>query len=298
MDIDYGPALPPRLDSHSRVDDALGINVSSVEEPSRLPSAQPKKSHSFKQYVVAPSSASDHYSDHSDEPRPAPSRAKKHTDKSKHKSRSRYLASSSKEDQSPEARYRSLKPSRKTYSDQDHPQHDPDPPYYREVALCDIPSQYAEEVDTFRHILKLPDPRDSLPRSSTAVMGLDDEKGRQELRPRGPSSMLPLNSIIKDAFNKFDQDFQAANLPKGKYIRAPPSTAKWYKMGQPCYEDKMQELHTDFAKIFISPKPSGAPMGKVRLPILKELEHQARQNISTLNFTTTFAKTSSSYNST
>ena len=84
MDIDYGPALPPRLDSHSRVDDASGINVSSVEEPSRLPSAQPKKSsHSFKQYVVAPKSASDHYSDHSDEPRPSPSRAKKHTDKSK-----------------------------------------------------------------------------------------------------------------------------------------------------------------------------------------------------------------------
>ena len=299
MDIDYGPALPPRLDSHGRVDDASAVNVSAVEEPLRLPSAQPKKTYlSSKQYAVAPSSASDHYSDHSDEPRPAPSRAKKHTDKSKHKSRSRYLPSSSEEDQSPEARHRSPKSSRKTYSDQDHPQHDPEPPYYREVALSDIPSQYAEEVDTFRRILKLPDPRDSLPRSSTAVMGLDDEKGRQELRPRGPSSMLPLNSIIKDAFDKFDQDFQAANLPEGKYIRAPPSTAKWYKVGQPCYEDKMQELNTDFAKICISPKPSGAPMSKVPLPILNELEHQARQNISTLNFTTTFAKTSSSCNST
>ena len=118
MDIDYGPALPPRLDSHGRVNDASGFNVSSVEEPSRLPSAQPKKTyHSSKQY--------------------------------------------------------------------------------------------------------------SLRRSSTAVMGLDDEKGRQEFRPRGPSSMLPLNSIIKDAFDKFDQDFQAANLPEGRYIRAPPSTAKW-----------------------------------------------------------------------
>ena len=39
-------------------------------------------------------------------------------------------------------------------------------------------------------------------------------------------------------------------------------------------------------------------MAKVPLPILKELEHQARQNISTLNFATTFAKTSSSCNST
>ena len=50
-----------------------------------------------------------------------------------------------------------------------------------------------------------------MPRSSTSVMGLDDEKGCQELRPRGPSSMLPLSSVIKDAFNKFEHDFQAAN---------------------------------------------------------------------------------------
>ena len=207
MDVEYGPALPPRLDSYdSRVDDASGHPLSSVEEPS--------------------------------------------------------------------------------YPDQDHPQHDPDPPYYREVALSDIPSQYAEQVDTFLRILKLSDSRESLPRSSTAVMGLDDEKGRQELRPRGPSSMVPLNSIIKDAFDKFDQDFQAANLPEGEYIKAPPSTAKWYKVGQPCYEDKIQELNTDFAKICISPKPPGAPMGEFPLPILKELEHQARQNISTLNFAT------------
>ena len=60
-------------------------------------------------------------------------------------------------------------------SDQDLPQHDPDPPYYKEVALSDIPSQYAEEVDTFRCLLSLPDPRESMPRSSTFVMGLDDE---------------------------------------------------------------------------------------------------------------------------
>ena len=58
MDIDYGPALPPHLDSHSsRVDDTSSHNVSSVEEPSRLPSAKPKKSHSFKQYDVVLSSA-------------------------------------------------------------------------------------------------------------------------------------------------------------------------------------------------------------------------------------------------
>ena len=38
-------------------------------------------------------------------------------------------------------------------------------------------------------------------------------------------------------------------------------------------------------------------MGKVPLPVLKELEHQARQNLSTINFMAAFAKTSSSCNS-
>ena len=126
--------------------------------------------------------------------------------------------------------------------------------------MSDVPSQYAEEMDTFRRILALPDSTESMPRSATSVMGLDDEKDSQELRPRGPSSMLPLSSVIKDTFDKFEHDFQAANLPEGKCIK-PPSTAKWYKMGQPCYEDKIQELIKDFAKICITPKPSGAPQG-------------------------------------
>ena len=185
--------------------------------------------------------------------------------------------SSSEEDHSPVARHRSSKPSRAqpsgAASDQDLPQHDPDPPYYREVALSDIPSQYSEEVDTFRHILSLPDPRDSMPRSSTSVLGLDDEKGRQELRPIGPSSILPLSSVIKDAFDKFQHDFKAANLAEGKYVKPPPSTSKWYKVGQPTFQDKIQELNTDFAKICITPRPPGAPVAKVPLPVLKELEH-------------------------
>ena len=200
------------------------------------------------------------------------------------------MSSSSEEDQSSVARHRSSKPSGAqpsgVLSDQDQLQHDPDPPYYKEVVLSDVPSQYAEEVDTFRRILSSLIPAQILNFSQ----GLDDEKGRQELRPRGPSSMLPLSSVIKDPFDKFKHDFQAANLPEGKYIKPPPSTAKWYKVGQPYYEEKIQELNT--------PKPPGAPMGKVPLPILKELEHQARQNISTLNFTAAFAKTSSSCNAT
>ena len=34
-------------------------------------------------------------------------------------------------------------------------------------------------------------------------------------------------------------------------------------------------------------------MDKIPIPVLEELEHQARQNISTINFTAAFAKTSS-----
>ena len=63
--------------------------------------------------------------------------------------------------------------------------------------MSDLPSQYAEEIETFRHVLHLPDPRETMPRSSTSVLGLDDVKGQQELRPRGPSAMLPLSPYLK-----------------------------------------------------------------------------------------------------
>ena len=53
-----------------------------------------------------------------------------------------------------------------------------------------------------------------------------------------------------------------------------------------------------FAKICISPKPSVPPMGKVPLQVLKELELQVRQNLCTINFAATFAKTASVSNST
>ena len=75
--------------------------------------------------------------------------------------------------------------------------------------MSDLPSQYAEEVETFRHIFDLPDPRETMPRSSTTVLGLDDEKGQQDLRPRGPTATLPLTPYLKDAFEKFKQDFLA-----------------------------------------------------------------------------------------
>ena len=33
--------------------------------------------------------------------------------------------------------------------------------------------------------------------------------------------MLPLNPILKDAFEKFEQDFLVSNLPEGKYKKKP-----------------------------------------------------------------------------
>ena len=118
MEVEYGPALPPRLgtDPLRCVEDASDQPSNIVEDPSRLPSTRVKKhSHSLKQHDIVPSSASDRYSDQTDDPRPVSSRPKKHSDKNKHKSRSRYLPSSSEEDQSSVARHRSPKPYRKTF---------------------------------------------------------------------------------------------------------------------------------------------------------------------------------------
>ena len=159
--MDYGPALHPRLvlDQHDPPDQY----VASSELPPKEVSYAPKKqSHSCSRQEIDPGSASDQPYEESDEPRIPSTKPKKHSDKSKHKSRSRYVSSSG-EDQSPSTRHRSSKPSRAqplgAVSDQDLPQHDPDPPYYKEVSLSDMPTRYAEEVDTFRHILSLPDPQ-------------------------------------------------------------------------------------------------------------------------------------------
>ena len=260
-----------------------------------LPPKPTKKPHSER--VVH----SDPHSDHSEEGSDSKyyqvrSKHKKHSDKRKHKSKPIHKTQSSAEEDESSAHFQRSTQSQPKVPPEPQSQASSDPVFYREVDMNDLPSQYTEEVETFRQILDLPDPRETLPSSSTTVLGLDDKKGQQELRPRGLSAMLPQSPILKNAFEKFEQDFLASNLPEGKYIKPPALTAKYYKVGQPCFEGKLQELNTDFAKICISPKPSGAPVAKVPLYILKELEQQSRQNLSTINFTATFAKTSSAYN--
>ena len=228
MDVDYGPTLPPRLVSTQPSSDQYV--APSEGHPEEVSYSHKKQSH---RQPVDPSSASDQLNEDSDEPRIPSSRPKKHSDRSKHKSRSRYVSFTSEEDHSPVARHRSSKPSRAqpsgVASDQDLPQHDPDPPYYRAVALSDMPSQYSEEVDTFRRILSLPDPRESMPRSSTSVLGLDDEKGRQELRPRGPYSPEPQTPSIRVSYPR----------PKG--------------LGHRCSEHKLDQPHSICVPSYGSP---------------------------------------------
>ena len=107
---------------------------------------------------------------------------------------------------------KSTKPKRA--SEQDKQQTDPDPVFYREVDMSDMALQYSEDIETFRQFLFFPDPRDSIPRSSTTVWALNDVADQLDLRPRGPSAMLPLSLQLKYVFDKFEQDFQATNYPR------------------------------------------------------------------------------------
>ena len=179
------------------------------------------------------------------------------------------------------------KPQHKAAQEPKH-QDSTDPVFHREVDLSDLDSQYAEEVKT-------------LPRSSITVLGLDDEKGQQELRPRGPSAMLPLNPILKDAFEKFDQDFLASNLPEGKCIKPwlqQSSTTRWHNLVLKISFKNFIQILQILQKSVSLQSPLGPLWARFPYKFLnmKEFEHQARQNLSTINFTATFTRTASSCN--
>ena len=79
---------------------------------------------------------------------------------------------------------KSTKPQQKAPSEPEHQQDSTDPVFYREVDMSNLPSQYAEEVETFRQILELPDSRETLPtcrkvqNGNTRVhQGLSDSRG-------------------------------------------------------------------------------------------------------------------------
>ena len=167
----YGPPLPPK--SSQNVQSKLASKQSDIE--------------------------SDHLKHHSesDHPKKLRPKTKNYSDKRKHKTQAKYYSpSSSEEDESSASTRKPTNPQHKVPQEPQH-QDSTDPVFYREVDMSDPPSQYAEEVEMFIQILDLPDPRETLPRSFTTVLGLDDEKGQQELRPRGPSAMLPLNPVLR-----------------------------------------------------------------------------------------------------
>ena len=60
-----------------------------------------------------------------------------------------------------------------------------------------------------------------MPRSSTTVGDLNDVAGQTGAKAKGgPSALIPRSPPLKDAFDKFEQDFQAAHLLEGKYIKS------------------------------------------------------------------------------
>ena len=84
--MDYSPALPPHLVLNQ---DTLDQYVAPSEvQPKEVSYSHKKQTH---RQPVDPGSASDQLYEDSDEPRIPSSRPKKHSDKSKHKSRSRYV---------------------------------------------------------------------------------------------------------------------------------------------------------------------------------------------------------------
>ena len=131
MEMDFcGPSIPPRF-------------TQSVQS-----------NHGFK-HLDFQSEHSDPQSEHSEQPqRVCSSKVKKHSDKKKHKVRAKYFtsqSSSSEEDQSSIPVKKSAKP-QKAPSEQDQQQDNPDPVFYREVHMSDVPSQYAKKVP----FLKMP----------------------------------------------------------------------------------------------------------------------------------------------
>ena len=148
MDLEpYGPPLPPK-------------------------SSKPQSDHASK-HSDFESEHSEHCSD--SEYYQVRPKHKKHSDK-KHNSKPSHMSPSSAEEDESSTHVKKLTKAQIKVPPEPQPQDSTDPVFYREVDMTDLPSQYTEEVETFRHVLDLPDPRETLPRPSTTVLGLEDEK--------------------------------------------------------------------------------------------------------------------------
>ena len=122
---------------------------------------------------------------------------------------------------------------------------------------------------------------------------------QKSLSPNYPSTKhsdepMETEYVVLPYHHSWSRDSSPRSLraTPSKYIKPPACTSMWYKLGHPCFEDKLQELNTDLQKS-VSPLN---PLGKVPLPVAKEFEHQAKQNLCTLNFSVAFTKTASECN--
>ena len=66
---------------------------------------------------------------------------------------------------------------------------EPDPEFYREVELSDLPSGYTEDINLRQFFLISLSPG-TVCLGPLPVWTLNDVAGQQELRPRGPSAIL------------------------------------------------------------------------------------------------------------
>ena len=195
-----------------------------------------KNTRSHRKHDVDPRSASDQYSNESNELRIASSKSKKHADKSKHKVRSRYVSFSSGEDHSSVARHRSSKPSG-TVSDQDQPHHDPDPPWLCLTFPLNTLKRWTLSGASFPSLT--PGSLCLSPQLQLWVWMI--KKGCQELRPRGPLcfhsaqlSKMPLISL-----NMISRPLIYLRVNTSNLLLPLQSG---YKGGQPCYEEKINPL--------------------------------------------------------
>ena len=126
-------------------------------------------------------------------------------------------------------------------------------------------------------------------RSSISVLGLDEKKGQQELRPRDSSAMLPLSSHIKKPLISLSMISRPLIYLKVNILNPLPPLQRGTRWDSLVMRTKSWSWTWIFWKSVYLQSP---------LTFLMELERQARQNITTINFTSAFAKTSSSCNST
>ena len=278
-----GPELPPRL--RAQYSD---ISSDPEMEPPRAKSVEKVKKHKDKskykssRYVSSSYAASPHRSKSKKSGRSSPKQGNITSDRDQEKSKQ--MAST--------IVYRDVREvdKERRRSHEVRRELPPDPIYSWEVDLSGLPSQYTEDIETFRQVLGIPDPKHSMP-VSNLIMGLNEEQEKQEARPKGPSTFLPANPALKEELTKWEQDFQNLNLTEGKFPKAPQATGKYYKMADPCFEERMQELNRKFGNICNSPRPQAAPRVRAPLHVAKEVEHQVRQNICTLNFSAVFNHT-------